>query len=150
MFTSAARTLQVHQQSLMDLASLVMRVAFGGMMLVGHGWGKLTSFTESRESFPDPLGIGSTASMAGAIFGEVICAGLIILGLATRLASAQLVFTFLVAAFIIHKNDPLFLGGGAAKEPALLYLIAFASIMLLGPGRISIDHALFGRTKPAV
>ena len=45
---------------------LLHRVVFGGFMLVGHGWGKLMSFNEKAAGFPDPLGIGSSASMAGA------------------------------------------------------------------------------------
>ena len=40
----------------------------------------------------------------------------------------------LVAAFIIHGADPL-----GDKEHALLFGVGYLVIMILGPGRISID-----------
>ena len=39
-----------------SLGLLLLRVSVGGMMLLGHGWGKLTSFAERSSSFPDPFG----------------------------------------------------------------------------------------------
>lgn len=118
---------------------LLFRATFGGFMLVGHGWSKLMSFGEKAASFPDPLGIGNELSMGSAVFCEVICSALVILGLATRMAVLPLVFTMAVAAVIIHGGDPLFMGGGAAKEPALIYLTAFAVLFFTGAGRFSLD-----------
>jgi len=42
--------------------------------------------------------------------------------------------TMVVAAFIVHGADPL-----QKKELALVYLIMFLAIALLGPGKYSID-----------
>jgi putative oxidoreductase len=125
---------------------LLFRIVFGGFMLIGHGWGKLMSYGEMSASFPDPLGIGSGPSLIGAIIGEVVCSALVILGLATRVAVLPLVFTMVVAAFVVHGGDPLFMGGGAAKEPALIYLFAFALLYFTGPGSISVD-TLFNKSK---
>ncbi len=135
------------QPALTDTGMLIARLAFAGMLLAGHGWAKLQAYPGIVEQFPDPLGIGNRMSVLGAIFAEVVCTSLVIVGLGTRLASLVLVFNFAVAAFIVHKNDPLFMGMGvtSSKEPALLYLLAFLSIALLGPGRISLDHLLFGK-----
>lgn len=118
---------------------LLLRLVFGGFMAIGHGWGKLMSFGEVADKFPDPLGIGSRLSMGSAIFCEFVCAMLVVLGLATRVAVLPLVFTMGVAAFIVHGGDPLFMSGGAAKEPALVYLVAFAVLFFTGPGRFSLD-----------
>jgi putative oxidoreductase len=147
---TARRVATVHS-TLSSVGLLVLRVAFGGMMLFGHGWGKLTSFADGAEKFADPLGIGPTASMAGAVFSEVVCAGLVMVGLVTRVACVPLVFTFVVAAFLVHGKDPFFMAGGAAKEPALLYLCAFLALLFTGPGRFSIDDVIHRRvrTKPA-
>ena len=118
---------------------LLFRVVFGGFMLLGHGWGKLMSFGEAAAKFPDPLHIGNEASMICAILGEVGCAALVMLGLATRLAVLPLVFTMAVAALLIHGSDPLFMGGGASQEPALIYLTAFGLLFFTGAGCFSLD-----------
>lgn len=118
---------------------LLFRLVFGGFMLFGHGLSKLMSFGEIAAEFPDPLNIGSHASLIGAIFCEVVCSALVMLGLATRIAVLPLVFTMAVAALLIHGGDPLFMGGGAAKEPALVYLTAFALLFFTGAGRLSLD-----------
>ena len=118
---------------------LLLRVSVGGMMLLGHGWGKLTSFAERSSSFPDPLGIGSSLSMALATGAEVFCALAVIVGFATRWAAVPLMATMLVAALIIHGDDPW-----AKQEFALLYFFPFATLLLTGAGRYSLD-AFFRR-----
>ncbi len=132
-----------------DLGLLGLRAVFGGLMLVGHGWPKFVRFRADPSSFPDPLGLGGTMSFYGAVGAEVVCAALVVLGFATRLACLPLVFAMAVAAFVIHANDPFFLPGPSAKEPAFVYLAAFAGLALTGPGRLSLDHLLLGRRSPA-
>ena len=122
-----------------SIGLLLFRIVFGGFMLVGHGWSKLMSFGDAAEKFPDPLGIGSQLSMGSAIFCEVVCAALVVLGLATRVAVIPLVFTMAVAALMVHGGDPLFMGDGAAKEPALIYLTAFGLLYFTGAGSFSLD-----------
>ena len=120
-----------------SLGLLLLRVSVGGMMLFAHGWGKLTSFAERSSSFPDPLGIGSSLSMALATGAEAFCALAVILGFATRWAVVPLMVTMLVAALIIHGDDPW-----AKKEFALLYFFPFATLLLTGAGRYSLDAFL--------
>lgn len=120
-----------------SLGLLLLRVSVGSMMLLGHGWGKLTSFTERSSSFPDPLGIGSSLSMALATGAEAFCALAVILGFATRWAAVPLMVTMAVAALIIHGDDPW-----AKKEFALLYFFPFATLLLTGAGRYSLDAFL--------
>lgn len=129
-----------------SIGLLIYRVVFGGFMLFGHGWGKLMSFSEKAATFPDPLGIGNELSMASAVFCEVICSALVVLGLATRVAVLPLVFTMVIAAFVVHGGDPFFMAGGASKEPALIYLFAFALLFFTGPGCFSAD-TLIGQRK---
>lgn len=124
---------------------LLLRVVFGGFMAVGHGYGKLAY---DPASFPDPLGIGPGASYYGAVGAELVCGVLVAVGLFTRAACVPLLFTMLVAAAVVHRADPLFMSGaGGAKEPALLYGAAYVAILLLGPGRVSLDAAIFGSAK---
>lgn len=93
-------------------------------------------------SFPDPLGIGNQLSLVAAIGTEVGCSVLLIFGLATRFAALGLAFTMLVALFIVHADDPW-----KTKELAACYLAVYAAIMLAGPGKFSLDHAVVNRRK---
>jgi putative oxidoreductase len=123
-----------------DAGLLALRLAFGGTLLVAHGLPKLLGFAEKSATFSDPLGVGSTASLVLTIFGEVVCAGAVVLGAGTRLAALPATITMLVAAFVVHAADPF-----GKRELALAYAAAFIVIGLAGPGRLSIDHALARR-----
>ncbi len=68
------------------------------------------------------------------VYNESI-AGLVIIGFKTRLAAIPVIITMAVAAFIVHAADPL-----GTKEMAILYLIAFTVIALLGAGKYSVDR----------
>lgn len=120
-----------------DLALLLMRLYAGGLMLVSHGWPKLMSFSEKTALFPDPLGIGSGLSLSLAVFAEVFCSLALVVGVFTRAVVIPLMITMLVAAFIVHADDPF-----QKKEFALLYLFPYVALFLSGPGRFSIDQRL--------
>ena len=112
-------------------------------MAAGHGWGKLVGFRTGSATFPDPLGIGHTASMAGAVGAEFFCSTLVVLGLGTRLAVLPLVFTMAIAAFVINGGHPW----GEIEFP-LLYLVPFAALAFTGAGSYSLDALLQGPRPP--
>ncbi len=118
----------------LDLVLLLWRLTFGGLMLLNHGWGKVERVFSGSGRFPDPLGLGAELSLWLTAFAEGVCALLIVLGLFTRLAAAPLIFAMGVAAFVVHGDDPF-----KDKEPALIYLVAFLSLLLTGPGSYSLD-----------
>src|SRR5688572_25750229 len=86
-----------------DLALLLLRVWIGASMLLLHGWGKLATFQKTSKGFPDPLGVGSQVSAGLAVFGEVVCSVLLILGFFTRLGALGGAITMGVAFFIAHN-----------------------------------------------
>lgn len=131
-----------------SLAMLLLRLTAGGVMALGHGWPKVQKFSSAPSTFPDPLGIGGTMSFAGAVGSELVCGMLVAVGLFTRLACLPLIFTMLVAALVVHGKDPFFMSGGAAKEPAIIYLVMFLVVLIAGPGQWSLDARLFGARKP--
>ena len=127
----------------LDLGLLIGRLSFGGMMLLSHGWPKMAKYGMISEKFPDPLGVGSPLSLALAIFAELFCSALVMIGIGTRLAATQLIATMAVAAFLVHGGDPFFAAPGErSKEFALVYLTAFLLIFLAGPGRYSVDAVI--------
>ena len=118
-----------------DLGLLVLRVSIGLMMAFSHGLGKVEKFFAGGEiKFPDPIGIGSSASLFLAGFTEFFLSLLLVVGLATRIVTIPLAITMLVAAFIIHGADPF-----AKKEFALLYLVPYITLFFTGPGKYSLD-----------
>ena len=128
-----------------SIALLLVRLGFGGMMFFGHGLGKLKAALNDWSGFVEGFSsviINSTVSALGAIASETLFAAMILLGIGTRLASIPLVFTMGVAAFVVHGDAPLFMGNGAAKEPALIYMVAFLAVFIGGAGRYSLDARL--------
>jgi len=123
-----------------DLSLLLLRLTFGGLMLINHGWSKFQKLIGDEPiKFADPIGIGMEASLGLTVFAEVLCALMVVLGLFTRLAVIPLIITMLVAVFVIHISDPF-----KKMEMAILYLIPYLVLLWNGSGRFSVD-ALIGR-----
>ncbi len=122
-----------------DLALLLLRVGFGGYMLIFHGWGKLLGWSKLSGGFPDPLGVSSPVSLSLTILAEVLAAALLILGLYTRLSAFLLTITMGVAFFIVHGGR--FAGEGNG-EMAFLYGLGFLALIFTGGGRFAIDRKL--------
>lgn len=125
--------------NLLHLGLLVARLTVGGLMFQ-HGLSKIGRWNEMSEGFPDPFGVGSAASLALVIFAEAGCSVLVALGALTRLALIPLIITMMVAAFLIHGDDPW-----AKKELAMFFLGIYAALLLTGAGRYSVDAKLKGR-----
>ncbi len=125
------------QETWVSLGLLVLRVGVAGMMLAGHGWGKLTRFSSLADSFPNPLGIGSEATLVLAVLAEAVCCLLLVLGLGTRFAAVLPLATMLVAVFVVHAGDPW-----AKRELALLYAFPFLTLLLAGGGRFALEQVV--------
>jgi len=122
---------------LKDIALLIIRLGAGGMMLT-HGIPKIGRLLgEGPVKFADPFGLGPEISLGLAIFAEVICAGLVMVGFKTRLATIPLIITMLTAAFYAHWNDPF-----GKKELPLLFACVFLGILAFGAGKVAVDGFL--------
>lgn len=124
---------------------LAARIVFGGMFM-WHGLQKLASFDALWSTFPDPLGIGSGASLILAIFAEVLCAAGFIAGALYRLALIPMIFSMCVAIVVVHSGDTF-----ATRELAVLYLVLFVLMYIAGAGRLSLDYMIartYEKEKP--
>jgi putative oxidoreductase len=118
-------------------ALALVRVGFGLGMLLGHGLPKLMEFSARSATFSDPLGVGSLASLSLAVFAEVFCAALVILGLFTRAAAIPVAITMATVVFIVKGGDVL--GGG---ELAALYGLGYLALVIGGGGRFSLGNLI--------
>ncbi|HKK89553.1 MAG TPA: DoxX family protein [Saprospiraceae bacterium] len=119
-----------------DIALLVLRVVFGFFMIARHGWPKFQKLFSGEEiQFINFLGLGEQFSLALAVFAELLCSLLVILGLMTRLATIPLIITMLVAVFIVNFGNPL-----SDLELGFLYLGAFLALFYMGSGKYSLDY----------
>lgn len=112
---------------------LVLRLGLGILMMT-HGYDKLVHFSKYQTGFYNFLGIGSTASLSLAVFAEFFCSLFLILGMFTRLATIPLIITMCVIIFIVNNGEIL-----AKAELATLYLAGYITLLLCGPGKISVD-----------
>jgi len=128
------------RQDYLNIILLILRVTVAALMIT-HGLPKLTKLLAGGEiKFGDPIGLGPAFSLVLVVFAEFFCSIFIGIGLGTRLASIPLIITMGVAAFIVHASDPI---GG--KEKALLYLLIYLTLLVVGSGKFSIDYFLTNR-----
>ena len=117
-----------------DFSKFILRVSFSALMMT-HGYPKLMKILDGNTKFANPIGLGSEISLYLTVFAEFFAPLLIIVGYKTRCFSFFPAFTMIIAAFVIHGDDPF-----KKMEMALLFLIAYVVIMISGPGKISVDH----------
>ena len=123
-----------------DTALLLLRIWYGGALLLLHGWGKLTNFSSMAANFADPFGIGKTPSLVLVIFAEVVCATMIALGMFTR--AAALVATINMGAAFWFGHGAKLTGRGNDGELAFLFLGVFLALFFAGGGKFSVDSKL--------
>lgn len=116
-----------------NTALLFMRLVFG-ILIMHHGYVKLINFEGTAKFMPEFFGTGQHVSAALVIFSELLCGFLLVIGLFTRIALIPLIISTSVALFKAHHGHVF-----AEGELATLYLGAFVAILIVGPGKASID-----------
>ncbi|GAB5466603.1 MAG: DoxX family protein [Candidatus Kapaibacteriales bacterium] len=118
-----------------DFGLLIIRIIFGGLMLLNHGAGKLEKLSESPIKFADPIGLGEEFSFYLTVFSEFICALLVLIGVYTRISAIPLFITMFVAFFVVHGGDPI-----AEREASLIFMLGYLVLIFTGGGRFSVDR----------
>ena len=117
-----------------NIAMLILRLGLG-ILLVNHGYDKLTHIDKYEPMMINFLGLGQKTSLYLVIFAEFFCSIFLILGLLTRLITIPLIILMCVIVFKIFKGNIY----DEHAEPAALYLAGFIALLFTGPGKISVD-----------
>ncbi len=126
------------------LGRLFLRL-FVGIMLMQFGIRQIGQAAILTDSFPSVLGLGSVASMWTMICIEIGCSIFIMAGFLTRImllppfiamcmASYHLLHVAPKAPYLLNWEQPAYL--------PIMFLGIFFFLMLVGPGKISVDYFL--------
>jgi len=122
-----------------NFAKLFLRL-FIGLLFIMHGYAKLkygTSFIESlleKNNFPQYF-------VYGVYIGEVVAPIFIIIGYYTKTFATVIITTMLFAIYLAHPTQIFEISKHGGLELELQYFYIFSSllIIILGPGKYSID-----------
>ena len=130
--------------STIDLASLLLRFALGGMIVL-HGLNKMKSKASLAGTGQWFASIGMRQSKKQALAAaltETTSGVLILLGLFTPLACAALISTMIVAIVVSHRSSGFFIfNEGQGWEYCALISVAALALATMGAGKYSVDHA---------
>ena len=123
-----------------SLLILILRLFFGVLFFI-HGLGKMMNFSELSQTYPSVLGFGSYMTLMVTIFCEFCCSLFLIAGLLIRVMVLPMIVAMAVAFFDVHDG---FLPEG---ELALIYMVVFIILYIVGPGRYSLDYLIDARVN---
>lgn len=131
----------------LDSAALLLVRLTLGLLFVSTGWGKVHNLAKVTAFFGD-LRIPAPAFNATlASFTELLCGGLLVVGLASRLASLPLMVT-MVVAILTAKLDEIHGLPDLFGEVEWTYLVLLFVIVVWGPGKASLDSLVRSRLRP--
>lgn len=127
------------------LAPLALRLGVGLVFFL-HGLQKLTNGPSGFAGMLTGLGVGAPGLIAWLVtIAELVGGGLLLIGLLTRLATLPLIAT-MIGAILLVKADLGVIAPPDSPMPGaeldIALLAGLVALLLLGPGRISVDHAV--------
>jgi putative oxidoreductase len=124
---------------------LFIRLVLGTAFIL-HGWQKIENPLHWMDKAPNAA---PAFLQLMAVVAEVGGGALLIVGLLTPIATFLIACNMIGALALVHlpHGDPFIAptATGPAYERALVYLAVSIGVMLLGPGRYSLDTMLFKR-----
>jgi putative oxidoreductase len=148
MKVSLARLFAVGQNSRsVDVVLLLLRIMVMSSLIYHHGSDKIPDWNllVSRKVPLDPIGIGVVPSLIFATFSDLICASLVLIGFATRIASFFCFVTVFAVAFLLDHalTTPYWpVPHMGHAEVCWLYMAVTLAMIIVGPGRYSLDAKL--------
>lgn len=123
------------ESKLHDITHFGIRITIGTIFII-HSLGK---FDPSFLGFLNQIGLPAEMQFLIAL-AEFVSGILLILGVLTRISSSVLSIIMLGAIF--HVKHAARLTGQGGFELELLILAGVLTIIVVGPGRVSISHAI--------
>ncbi|MDE7380943.1 MAG: DoxX family protein [Muribaculaceae bacterium] len=126
-----------------NLGRLFMRL-FVGIMMIQFGVRQIMVFNEVAPLFPSVLGLSSQTSLIVMICIELGCSLFVMCGFLTRLMVLPLFVAMMMAEYNILCNmviPAIFPWTSPAFVP-IMFLGIYFFILLVGPGKISVDYFL--------
>ena len=129
----------LYKTILKDFAILLLRV-FTGSLLIHHGFEKLNDINNFADAFVRPLHLPFPITLSYiAAFSEILGSWALITGAGTRFGASAILGTMSVAIYhaLVTSGFNIYL-----LELLALYFASATSIILLGPGKFSIDFLI--------
>lgn len=122
-----------------SIGRLILRLALGVLILF-HGVAKLTAGISGITGMVSAAGLPAILAY-GVYVGEVIAPVLVILGWYSRIGAALIAANMLFAFGLVHRGEFFALAnsGGWALELQAMFLLTAIALVLMGPGRYSIN-----------
>lgn len=128
-----------------NLGRLFLRL-FVGLMMMQFGIRQLGDFPIDAQSFPAVLGMSSATSLAVMVTIEIGCSLFIMAGFLTRLMIIPPFVTMIMAEHYLLTNMvdamPYQLSWQQPGYLPVMFLGIYFFLILVGPGKISIDYFL--------
>jgi putative oxidoreductase len=121
---------------LRDVGLLVFRIGLSLSVFIAHGIPKVSNILNGNWDFPDPVGLNPELGLILSAGAESVCTLLIALGILTRVCTIPLIFTMVVATWVINGGAPFI-----QQEKSFVYLVGWLLLLLAGPGRYTVVHA---------
>ena len=123
-----------------DTGKLILRLALGILVLL-HGIAKLKGGTAGIVGMVEGAGLPGVLGYA-VLIGEVLAPLMVIAGFHARIGAALIAINMIVAVALAHMGELASLGqsGGWALELQGMFLFTAIALVVLGPGRFSVNQ----------
>jgi putative oxidoreductase len=127
-----------------SVALLLLRM-FVGIAFIFHGSGKAADLTAFAAEFHIPLTFAGAAA-----YTQIIGGLLLVAGLCTPLAASGVASTMAVAMMeLIARGERFVDPSGHSWEAPAFYLVVNILLIMMGPGRWSLDRMVFAHRVPS-
>jgi putative oxidoreductase len=133
-----------------DVALLLVRLVLG-VVLIAHGWQKLMTkgIGATTEGFIENGIPAAPVSAVFVIVVELLGGILVLVGAATALVGVLVALVMLGAVLFVHLGSGVFVSNGGWELAGLVGATALA-LAAAGSGRLSVDHMVSRRRRPAM